>query len=286
MTPAMFSLGASILASAFGGKKKGSGQPSFEQTQSGYAALPPEAKNAYQKFFAMLNGMQGHPMGMAPEYNPYDIFSSPEMAAYQQAMGDQGTKPIGVLEPLNRVQRDALNSYSNEDFSEGGLGKYMLPFQQSRDRAMTNINRLADTQLSNIRDRASLTGNLGRDPLYGGQLPQVEEARARAMLDAEAGFAEKALGLRSQSLADVLNAGNLIQKQNQAGLGAKYMHPMAFMQLLTGMPNSQYGTAIGARPYEAGRLQSLGNIGLSLFGGGKNGGMNGDFAKQFNGMFG
>jgi hypothetical protein len=257
---------ASMAASLFGGKKKGSGQPGFQQQQSGYAALPPEAQQAYQKYFAMLNGMQNPAMGMAPEFDQNDIFSSPEMAAYQQAMGKTPTKPIGVLEPLNSVQRNALSNYANEDFSEGGLGKYMLPFQQARDRAMVNINRNADTQLANIRDRASRMGSLGRDPLYGGQLPQVEEARARAMLDAEAGFAEKALGLRSQSLADVLSGGNLIQKQNQAGLGAKYMHPMAFMQLLAGMPNSGSGYGRGAVPYEASNLQKLGNIGLSMFG--------------------
>lgn len=268
---------ASMAASVFGGKKKGSGQPGYQQQQSGYGALPPEAQQAYQKYFAMLNGMQGHPMSFVNEFNPYDMFQSPEMFAYQQANPKQGVKPVGVLEPLNSVQRGALNDYANEDFSEGGLGKYMRPFQQARDRAMTNINRLADTQLSNIRDRASLTGSLGRDPLYGGQLPQVEEARARAMLDAEAGFAEKALGLRSQSLADVLSAGNLIQKQNQAGLGAKYMHPMQFMQLLAGMPNSSSGYGRGATPYEASNLQKFGNIGLSMFG--QNGG-------QFGGMFG
>jgi hypothetical protein len=269
---------ASMAASAFGGKKKGSGQPGYQTQQSGYGALPPEAQQAYQKFFAMLNNMQGPTMGMAPEYNPEDMFSSPEMGAYQQAMGNTPTRPIGVLEPLNGVQRSAISDYANEDFSEGGLGKYMLPFQQARDRAMTNINRNADTQLAGIRDRASRIGSLGRDPLYGGQLPQVEEARARAMLDAEAAFGEKALGLRSQSLADVLSGGNLIQKQNQAGLSAKYMHPMAFMQLLAGMPNSSTGYQRGATPYESSNLQKFGNIGLSMFGQGGGG--------QFGGMFG
>ncbi len=279
--------GASLASSLFGGGKKG-GSPESQTQYSGYAALPQEGKDVYNDYFRMLHSLSGNPiamqrMGMAQR--PNDMFGSQELYDLQQTQPNQGVRPIGVLEPFNQVQRQALGNYAQPDYSDSGLADYMLPFQNARNRAMENINRSAGTAFAGIKGREARTGSLARDQYYGDQLPQLEEARTRAMLDAEAGYANQALGLRKDSLADMMNSGNLIQKQNQAGLQAAsgqslaasnpaYGQAQAFMQLLAGMPNSSTGQSTGAVAGRDSNLTRAGNLGMSLFG------------NQFSGMFG
>ncbi len=280
--------GASLLGSIFGGGKRGSGTPQQSSSSQGYNALPPEAQAVYRQYFNKLSGLASNPyaqnrMGFAGK--PNDIFGSQELYNLQQTQPNEGVRPIGVQEPFNQVQQNALGAFANPDYSEGGLSQYLQPFQGARDRALEGINRNASTLFSGIKGREARVGSLARDPMYGGQLPQLEEARARAIGDLEAGFNEKALGLRQQSLADMLGAGGQIQQQNQAGLQAAsgqglaqanpaYGQALALMQLLQGIPNSSSGNSIGATPWQPSNLTKLGNAGLGLFG------------NQFGGIFG
>lgn len=280
--------GASLASSLLGGRKKGSGMPETSSNLTGYNALPAAGKQVYDNYFRMLNNVAANPydqsrLGMVGE--PQDIFASPELYALQQTQPNQGARPIGVLEPLNQIQRNALGSYANPDFSDAGLAAYMQPFEGIRNRTLENINRNSNIAFSGIKGREARVGSLARSPLYGDQLPQLEEARARALADAEAQFSLNALGLRQQSLTDMLNAGNLVQKQNQAGLQAAsgqgltmanpaFGQASALMQLLAGMPNSGSGQSMGAVASRDNNLTKLGNLGTSLFG------------NQFTGLFG
>lgn len=279
---------ASLAGSIFGGNKKGTGTPERSTQNSGYAALPPQGQQAYNSYFNMLNNLASNPnatnrMGFAQQ--PQDIFGSQELYNLQQTQPGQGVKPIGSLEPFNQTQQNALGAYANPDYSQQGLSQYLQPFQGIRDRVLENINRNAQIGFSGIKGREARMGSLGRSALYGGQLPQLEEARARALGDAEANYTLQGLGLRQQSLSDMLNAGNLIQKQNQVGLQAAsgqglamsnpaYGQAQAYMNLLQGMPNSGTGSSIGAVAPQQNNLSKLGGLGLGLFG------------NQFGGIFG
>jgi hypothetical protein len=279
---------ASLGASIFGGKQKGSDAPAQSSSSQGYNALPPEAQAVYRQYFNKLSRLANNPyaqnrMGFAGK--PNDIFGSQELYNLQQTQPNQGVRPIGVQEPFNQVQQNALGAFANPDYSQGGLAQYLQPFQGARDRALEGINRNASTLFSGIKGREARVGSLARDPMYGGQLPQLEEARARAIGDLEAGFNEKALGLRQQSLADMLGAGGQIQQHNQAGLQAAsgqglaqsnplYGQAQALMQLLQGIPNSSSGNSMGTMPWQPSNLTKAGNLGLGLFG------------NQFGGIFG
>jgi hypothetical protein len=280
--------GASLASSLLGGRKKGSGMPESSSSVSGYNALPAAGRQVYDNYFKMLNNVAANPydqnrLGMVGV--PQSIFDSPELYALQQTQPEQGARPIGVLEPLNEIQRNALGSYATPDFSDAALASYMKPFEGIRNRTLENINRNSNIAFSGIKGREARVGSLARSPLYGDQLPQLEEARARALADAEAQFTMNALGLRKESLADMLNAGNLVQKQNQAGLQAAsgqgltmanpaFGQASALMQLLAGMPNSGSGQSMGAIAARDNNLTKLGNLGTSLFG------------NQFTGLFG
>ncbi len=296
-TAAMFA--ASMGAAAFGGDEEGTGTPEQKSESQGYNALPPEAQAVYQQYFNMLRGLGNNPyaknrMGFAGK--PNDMFGSQELYNLQQTQPNEGVRPIGSLEPFNQVQKNALGAFANPDYSQAGLAQYLQPFQGARDRALEGINRNASTLFSGIKGREARVGSLARDPMYGGQLPQLEEARARAIGDMEAGFNQQALGLRGQSLADMFNSGNSIQEQNQNMLNAAsgqglaqsnpaYGQAAAFLQLLAGMPNAGMGSGIGAIPRQPSSFSRLGGLGLAGFGGSSKGGfgsspMN-DFGKTF-----
>lgn len=268
-------LGTLALGASLAGRQKG-GESS---AQGGYAALSPEGKAAYDTYFSMLTSLPADPYStgrfeFAPK--PTTPFESEELYKLQQLMGEeQGVKPVGVLEPFSQYQRNALQAYGEPDYSEQGLSAYMRPFEDMRNRTISNINRRADERLAAMRGREARIGSLGRDATYGGQLPQVEEARMRALLDAEAAYTDRALGLRQQSLADMLRAGEAIQQQNQAGLATAspsqiamqsplYGQAAAYQRLISqGMPTSSTQFSSPQRLNDLGRF---GNMGLALFG--------------------
>lgn len=264
-------LGAAVGASL------GSEKPGVQNAYSGYAALPEEAKQAYTRYFNQLQNLPQDPYStgrFTQVGEPQTPFDSQELYALQQLLGEQGAQPVGVLEPFNEYQRNALSAYGMPDYTEEGLAQFLAPFQNARDRAAMNINRRFDNDLAQVRSREARIGNLARDRDYGGQTPAVEEARQRALLDAEAAFTGQALGLRQQSLADMLNAGGMIQRQNQAGLNAaspqsinmqspQYGMAQAYMPLLSGIPNSSTQNTYGAR---LSTLGQLGNLGVGFLG--------------------
>lgn len=253
------------------------GQPGYENTSSGYNALPPEAQQGFRRYFEGLKDIPQDPYStgrFSQVQAPQSPFDSEQLYALQQLMGDQGVNPVGVLEPFNEYQRNALTSYGTPDYTEQGLAQYMAPFQQARERAAANINRYYDDQLGGVRSREARIGSLARDRDYGGQSPAVEEARMRAMLDAEAQATGSALNLRQQSLADMFSSGGAIQQQNQAGLNAaspqaintyspEYGFAQAFAPFLQAMPQAQTGSRMDPRKSTLGGIADLGN---TLFG--------------------
>lgn len=253
------------------------GKPGYENTASGYNALPPEAQQNFKRFFDSLSAIPQDPYStgrFSQVQAPQSPFDSEQLYALQQLMGDQGINPVGVLEPFNEYQRNALTSYGIPNYTEQGLSQYMAPFQAARERAAANINRYYDDQLGGIRSREARIGSLARDRDYGGQTPAVEEARMRAMLDAEAQATNAALNLRSNSLADMLFSGGMIQQQNQAGLNAaspqaintyspEYAWAQAYAPFLQAMPQAQSGNRMDPRKSTLGGIADLGN---TLFG--------------------
>jgi hypothetical protein len=279
MDPATMFAGASLLGSLFGGNDQ-EAQPERRSETTGYNALPPEAQRAYQQYFSMLNNLGQNPydqrrMGFAQK--PNDIFGSQELYNLQQTQPNQGVRPIGVQEPFNQVQRNAFDMYAKPDYSQAGLSQYLQPFEAARNRALESINRGTMGAHSDVADRSSQMGNLGRNGAIDRQAPAIEEARARAIADMEGGFGEKALGLREMSLANMLGAGNAIQGHNQAGLEAAsgkglamsnpaFGRALAYMQLLAGLPNAGQSSSVGAIASQPSPFKMAGNIGLAGFG--------------------
>lgn len=280
----MFGLGealgaASALGGLFGDDNEGAA-PQQSNHYTGYNALPEQGRKVYDSYFQMLQALANNPyaqqrMGMAGK--PNDMYGSQELYNLQQTQPGQGVRPIGVLEPFNQVQKGALGAYAQPDYTNEGLAQYLQPFQGARDRALENINRDANIGYSGIKGAQAMNGSLARDPMYGGQVPQLEEARARAIADMEAGFNQQALGLRGQSLSDMLNSGNLIQKQNQAGLTAAsgqnlamsnpaYGQAQAYMQLLQGMPQASSSQSMGDIAGRPDMLSKISGFGQGMFG--------------------
>ncbi len=253
------------------------GRPAVNDQKSGYEALPPEMKAAYDRYARGLNNIPQNPYDtgrftQAPQ--PMSPFESQELYNLQQQTPNQSIKPVGVLEPLNQYQRQALQSYGQPDYTEQGLAPYLSPFEKARQRAYENINSYYNDKNAGIRSREARIGSLARDRDYGGQTPAVEEARQRAILDAEAAALSAALGLRSSSLADMLNAGNRVQQYNQTQLqtaspqaintqSPQYGFAQAYQPLLEGLPNSSFSNQRGGQPSTMGML---GNLGIAAVG--------------------
>lgn len=289
--------GIGTIGSALGiGRKAGQPARASGQSYSGYYALPPEAQAAYQNFLNLVNQYSSNPYDSgryAKAINPNsDPYQSSELYELQKLNPSQNVRPVGVLEPFNAIQKSAIESYANPDYSLGGLAQYYNPFQeQVIDRAFNAINRSSDIARSNLLDRLNSRGGILKNSATDTQLALQEEARSRALADAAAnlgaqGFRE-AVGLRGQSLSDMLNAGNLVQRQQQAQLQSAmpsvaaqynpyYGQAMALGNLLSLFPagSSSTSTSFGERPASTNMLgKGLGLAG-SLFG------------NQFGGLFG
>jgi hypothetical protein len=289
--------GAGIIGSALGiGQKKGSPEKSSSEQISGYYALPPEAQARYQDFLKGAQQYYNNPQqpgrygqALNPSNNPY---ASQGLYEYQQANPDKSVRPLGVVEPLNSIQRSAIGNYSNPDYSMGGLSQYFNPFQeQVIDRATSAINRQADISRSNLLDRINASGGILGSSATGTQLAQQEGERLRALGDMNANLGaqgyREALGLRGQSLSDMLNAGNMVQQQNQGLLQAAlpgnqaaynqdYTQAKSLGQLLGLFPSGSKGTS-----------SSMGEIAPSKNALGKGLGLAGSlFGGQFTGMMG
>lgn len=277
-------LGAAGMAgSLFGGKKGGS--PA--QSQAGYGALPPQAKGLYDALFSQIGGIGGfandptrYGKAFDPSTNPY---ASQALYELQQANPESNIRPLGSIEPFNQYQQNALNQYGNPDYSpEGSLSQYFNPYRQVGSDA---INRGYDISASKLRGDANARNPLGANSSARAiQMQLQEESRMRALAENDFNSFEKALGLRSQSLSDMLNAGNLVQRQNQAELQSalpqnagmynpQYQYALLQSDLLSkAIPQTSYSS--GATPEKLTTTGKASNLLSSLFG------------NQFQGLFG
>jgi hypothetical protein len=218
-------LGAAASAKSLFGGKKAAGTPGGSQSQYGYASAPPWAQNIYSGTYAP--GIQSY-------------FNSPQSGAFVPQQ----------VEPFNRFQNEALQGLGGgiQDIQQN-LGQYMNPYHSA---VTDNINREADIRRSDLLGRASIGGNAAglNNSAVGVQLGLNDEARQRLLAQANYENYQQALGLRRQTLAEMLGAGGAQQTQGQNVLNNSYNNSIA---------NNQAGL---------GRLQNLGNLLSPLLGGG------------------
>lgn len=289
--------GIGTIGSALGvGRKAGQPEQSRGETASGYYTLPPEAQQAYQNFLSLANLYNSNPYASgryAQAINPsQDPYQSSELFELQKLNPSQNVRPVGAIEPFNQIQKNAIEAYSNPDYSLAGLAQYYNPFQeQVLNRALNAVNRSSDIARSNLLDRLNARGGILKNSATDTQLALQEEARTRALADTAAnigyqGF-NQALGLRGQSLADMLNAGNLVQRQQQGQLQSAlpssatqynpyYNQALSYGNLLSLFPQGSKGNT-----FSSGRTEPSTNMlgkGLGLTGS--------LFGNQFSGLFG
>lgn len=243
--------GLGLAGALFGGNKGGNPGGS----QSGYAALPKEAQQAWQQYFGMVNQLGQNPGQLGPT-------------------------------PFNQFQQNALNSFGNPDFSQEGLQNYLAPFQGLRDRQLGQANRDFDT--SDARLASMFRSGAGKGEFNGGRMNALNDNAVRrneSLSGINSGFDMNALGLQRQSLQDQLMAGN--QMQNLQEQGSPFGLAQRYNQLVQGFPQSQ--TSWGASQGSPNFLSQLGGLGMfigsqpgqdyfsqwnKMFSGGAGGGMN------------
>lgn len=281
-------LGGALLGGALlGGKRGGSGTPATQVT--GIAAMPPE----FQKLFATyvnaannfaLNDQSANRLSMYNEPNP--MFRSAGLTALQESRGNQGVLPIGVIEPFNQYQANALTKLGEGNVLSDVLMNYINPFQnQVTNRAIEGVNRQYDIANSQLRDQINAVNpRVFGNSATATQLALQEEARNRTIGDLLArlnyqGYNE-GTNLRDRVLSQMLNAGGAIQSQNQSMLQAasgrgvassspEYGRLQALGALLGVLPNSSSST--GGVPREPSNLSKLSGLGLALLGSQNNG---------------
>jgi hypothetical protein len=244
----------SLAAGLFGNDEGSPGYSnSQETTYSGYNALPQQGKQAWDNFFGMLNDLAAR-SGNFPE--------------------------------LNQTQQNALGQYANPDYSMQGLAPYMNPFQEMiQKQAESAINRGYDMDRSRMMDRSSQLGsriNPATNSALNTQLGQLGESKNRALGDSAANLGyqgySQALGLRDNTLASMLQAGNTIQQ-------APYNKVGMYGNLASMMPQSTMGSSsrsqMDATPARQNMMGRLGGFGQML--GGLGGGNNNRGFDPFNG---
>lgn len=223
--PAAFSA-AGAFKDLFGGEK---GSP--EQNVSGYGALPEWAQNIFQN-----------------QYGP----------GIGQFFGSQASQQVS---PQNAFQQQALGGFGGgiEDIM-GNLGKYMNPYQQ---HVTDKTNREYDINRSNIMGALQGTGrdaNRRVSPANASSLQlaqsQNEEARQRALSEHNYNNYNQSLGLRRQTLQDMLSAGNV-----QRGFAEEQrLAPFARLQQLSSLLNPLLGGSFH-QAAQTGQPNMFSNIG-------------------------
>lgn len=289
-------LGAGLLGSLFGGNDS---EATPERQYTGYYALPPEARSAYDKYFAKLNSLGNNPYDTARlnrVVKPSSPFDSQELYRLQQATPDRGVEQVGVLEPFHEYEKNALTQAGNPDYSYGALSKYFDPYHQIvTQSALNQANRTADLNRNFINTYSQQFGGRvgGENSALHTQLNENERNRAEVLADVAGRYGSQgfnnAVELRDKSLAGMFEAGGAIRGQNQAKLDAAsgrglsqnnpaYGQLQALMQLLQGIPGASEST--GAQAAVPSAISKLGNVLLAGFGnqgggGGQKGGQSG-----------
>lgn len=246
--------GAGILGGMFGNENEGAAPAS---SVNGFAALHPDAQKAWlEQYLPQLleqykGKFQTGPLGQAPT-GPFASQGLQDLQAHSNKVGGifgngTGVNPIGAIEPFNQYQQNALSSFGG---GLAGLKNELGGFQDLYNENILNpqlseIDRDASILNNNLLGQKS--GNLGAfgSSALGTQLAQLQDSANRLKLNARAGAFQGALGLRRQSLQDMLTSGSLIQQQNQGSLNAIYPQVQQ-----TTAPNrlSQFGQGLSMFP--------------------------------------
>lgn len=245
------------LGSLFGGKKK---QPGYQQQvtqQQGFNTLPEPVRNAYLQQYlpGILSQYQGKyqglPMGQAPT-GPFASQGLQELQNYSNQIGGifaggTGVNPLGQVEPFNPYQQQALQSLGGGIGALGNeLSQYMNPYQKFVQDEINRQHSIAQNNALSDFSRAAGFGGL-QSSAYGTLQSQLEQNRLRDQNQAQVQNYQQALGLRRQTLADMLGAGGQIQQQGQNMLGA--LQPQlqqTLPQARTGLLGQQLGAFQGS----------------------------------------
>ena len=283
-------------------------------SQGGFAALPPEVQKAYlEQYLPQImeqnkGKFQTTPLGQA-ENGPFSSQALQELQQYSNQNGGifgngTGVKPLGAVEPFNPMQQQALSGFG------GGLaglqqdlpGYQNLYNQNVLNPVLAEIQRQQDIAQNQLLGGKAGGGNLGAlgSSALGQQLAGLQEQANRFREQAGAKGFESSLGLRRQTLADMLKSGTLQQGQNQQYLNAiqpqlQQTTPGArtaqFGQQLAGFPGSQAQSYTGPSPAQPGmganliNMLGMGQGIMSAFGGQGGQGMNtGNVASMFGGQ--
>jgi hypothetical protein len=294
-----------IASSALGGKMKQGAPQGYTSQESGFRTMPKELQDAYIKQYlpqllAQYEGKyQAGPMGQA-ETGPLAPLGLQELQRHYNQYGspfggNNGAKPLGIVEPFNPYQISALQQFGETNGQN--LGAAIQPYQE-----LYNKNVL-DPELERIKEDQAVAenqlvgqgaGNLGffGSSALGTLAGQLKNNYSNLRRDTQAQGFESALGLRRQTLAEMLQAGNAIQEQGQSYLDALNPHLQAslpqnrlqnFGAGLNAIPGA---SSIGTQYFQpapqpnaamrwGGALQSLGSLGLMANNGGFGGGMGG-----------
>lgn len=226
------------VKNAFGKDKGSYATPSQQQTLQGYAAMPKYLQDIYENQF------------------------TPAVMEYFNS--EQGKNPNQIV-PFNQTQQNALSGFGqNINQINTGLQDYANPYNQF---VTDQIKRNYGAQQNNLLGGANKMGGVGalKSSSLGTQLSLNNEAMQRALAEAQYNSYKEAMGLRRQTLADMLEAGMLEQQQQQAQLNAQNQNPLSRVrnlgELLGLIPGSNISTTTGgldARKPQPNRWQRAG----------------------------
>ena len=293
--------GAGILGGLFGGDEGGS--PGGSSSIQGFAALPPEVKDAWLKQYLpqllkQYNAkFQGTPLGQAPT-GPFASQGLQELQQHSNSIGGlfgggTGVNPLGHVEPFNQFQQNALGSMGG---GLAGLQNELPGYQNLYNENVLNpqlehIQKQEDMLQGGLRGRNAASGNLfgAGSTANKTQIAALQEQANQARSQARSQSFQGGINLRNQTLQQMLGAGSAIQGQGQQSLNA--LQPQlqqtapgtrlnTFGQGLNMFPQSntmnQTG-AVAAQPNFMSKLGGAGLQGLGIMGGMGGGGMGGMF---------
>lgn len=216
------------------------------------------------------------PQANVPPQQPPVNPGMPNMGNQQSASAEK----ILPQSPITPVNAGNPNSFNGQYGLFNELPAFMSPFNQAViNRTLNQMNKQTDEARSGIMGRAARYGGLGAfgSSALGTQLAQLENANNDRSLDflanANAANYNQALGLRRQTLADMLGAGGAMQQHGQTVLNA--LQP----QLAAATPQgrlSQFSAGLGAFPqsghtmqytHQPNMFQKFGSAGMGLLGG-------------------
>ncbi len=259
------------LLSGFAGKNKQvPPQPYGPTSESGFRTMPKELQEAYlnqylQQILAQSTGpYHAGPMGTA-ETGPYASQGLQQLQSHFNQFGSpfaggNGAMPLGVVEPFHEFQTRAFGQIG-EGASAPELEGQLRPYMDLYNKYVLN-----PTLERNKRERAEVEnallgsgqGNLGYfgSSALGTQRAQLEKNYGQLEQEAQAEALQSALGLRRQSLGDLLAAGGAIQEHGQQYLNALQPHLQASLpQNRTSLLGQQLGLIPGGSNVSTGYYQ-------------------------------